>query len=116
MSGTTTPPAAPGKADASRRLGTVVVSVVAQSTFLLALIAACVIAYRKDDYTLLIAMAGVAATNATSVVNYWIGSSSGSDKKTDLMNAALPPAPPPLAPRPVAPVAPVAPSAPTGAA
>ena len=91
MSGSTTAPA-PTPADASRRTGAVVVSVVAQATFLIALVAACAIAWIKNDYTLLIALAGAAATNATSVVNYWIGSSAGSDKKTDLLAATPTPA------------------------
>ena len=70
------------------RQGAVVISAVAQATFFLALAASCVIAYVKSDYTLLTAMAGVAATNATTVVGYWVGSSDGSARKTDLLNAA----------------------------
>lgn len=64
------------------------VSIVAQVTFFLALAASCVIAYVKADYTLLTAMAGVAATNATTVVGYWVGSSDGSARKTELAEAA----------------------------
>ena len=78
MSDTTAKPAV-------SRSGAVVTSVVTQATFMGALIASGVIAWAKADYTLLIAMAGVAATNATTVVNYWVGSSDGSAKKTDLM-------------------------------
>lgn len=92
MSGTTTTP--PAKVDPKER-GPIVVSVVAQVTFLLALAAACVIAKVNGDYTLLITLAGAAATNATAVVNYWIGSSAGSAKKTDLLTAQNPSPPPP---------------------
>lgn len=75
------------------RTGAVVISITAQVTFFMALAAACVIAYLKAEYTLLTAMAGVAATNATTIVNYWVGSSDGSAKKTDIMAANPPPTP-----------------------
>ena len=74
----------------TRGRGPVVISIVAQFTFLLALGAAAVIAWVKNDYTLLVAMAGVAATNATTVVSYWVGSSDGSAKKTDLLAPSAP--------------------------
>ncbi len=77
------------------RTGAIVISVTAQGTFFLALAAACALAYFKAEYTLLTAMAGVAATNATTIVGYWVGSSDGSAKKTDLMAANPPPAPAP---------------------
>ena len=92
MSGMTTPPASPVAAPTPRQ-GAVIISVVAQVAFFLALVAAAVIAWVRNDYTLLTAMAGVAATNATTVVSYWVGSSDGSAKKTDLL-AAAPPVPP----------------------
>lgn len=82
MSETTDTPKPP---TAELRRGAVITSIVAQLTFFLALVAAAVIAWVKADYTLLTAMAGVAATNATSVVGYWIGSSDGSAKKTDII-------------------------------
>lgn len=85
MSGTTITPAPP------RNRGAVVTSIVAQVTFFIALAAAGAIAWIKNDYTLLTAMAGVAATNATTVVQYWVGSSDGSAKKTEMM--AQPPTP-----------------------
>jgi len=66
--------------------GAVVISIVAQLTFFLALIASGAIAWYKQDYTLITAMAGVAATNATTIVGYWCGSSSGSAHKTELLN------------------------------
>lgn len=84
MSGSTSP------TPITSRQGAVVTSIVAQATFLGALLAAGVIAWAKADYTLLIAMAGVAATNATTVVNYWVGSSDSSAKKTDLMAPVTP--------------------------
>lgn len=86
MSGTTTTTDTTAKPDQKDR-GAIVVSVAAQATFLLAMAAACVIAKVNSDYTLLITLAGAAATNATAVVNYWIGSSAGSAKKTDILNA-----------------------------
>ena len=86
MSGTTTTTAP----TSTRGRGPVVISIVAQFTFLLALGAAAVIAWVKNDYTLLVAMAGVAATNATTVVSYWVGSSDGSAKKTDLLAPSAP--------------------------
>ena len=86
MSGSTTTTAP----TSTRGRGPVVVSVVAQLTFLLALASSGVIAWVKNDYTLLIAMAGVAATNATTIVNYWVGSSDGSAKKTDLLAPSAP--------------------------
>ena len=86
MSGTTTTMTP----TSTRGRGPVVISIVAQFTFLLALGAAAVIAWVKNDYTLLVAMAGVAATNATTVVSYWVGSSDGSAKKTDLLAPSAP--------------------------
>lgn len=96
MSGTTTLPTPPTQ---SSNRGTVVTSIVTQVTFLVALVAAAYLYWITKDpvvLALLGAMLGSTQTNATSVVNYWIGSSSGSSKKTDLM-AANPP-PPPVVP------------------
>ena len=50
-------------------------------------LAAIIIAYFKANDTLLTALLGVAATNATSVVQFWVGSSSGSQKKDDTIAA-----------------------------
>lgn len=88
MSGTTTPPP-------SRR-GQVVISAVGQATFLVALTAAAYLYWVTKDPVVLAVLAsaiGAASANATNIVGYWIGSSVGSDKKTDIM-AANPPAPP----------------------
>jgi hypothetical protein len=94
------------------RLGAVLISVTAQITFFLALVSSGAIAYFKGDYTLLMAMAGVAATNATTVVSYWVGSSDGSAKKTDIMAQNPLPAAPVVA---VSGTTAVPPTTPTGA-
>lgn len=57
-------------------IGRISISVVAQLTFL----AALVIAWWTKDQSLQV-MLGAAATNATAVVSYWIGSSAGSSAK-----------------------------------
>ena len=81
------------KPEPSRR-GQVVISIVGQTTFLIALIAAAYLYWVTKDPVVLNVLAvlfGAASTNATSIVSYWIGSSSGSDKKTDLLAASTPP-------------------------
>ena len=75
MSGTTTTPV--------QTWGAPAVSVYALTIFL----AAIVIAYFKADNTLLTALLGVAATNATTVISFWVGSSSSSQKKDDTIAA-----------------------------
>jgi hypothetical protein len=70
MSGTTAQP------DKVSVITPLVVSVVAEAIFL----AAIVIAWWTKDASLGILL-GAAATNATTVVNYWLGSSSGSKAK-----------------------------------
>lgn len=67
------------------RFAPVVISALTLLIFCVALAASGVIAWAKGDYTLLIAMAGVAATNFTTVVGYWVGSSDSSAKKTALL-------------------------------
>ena len=57
--------------------GAPIVSVYALTVFLVAI----VVAYFAHDATLLNALLVVAATNATTVVSYWVGSSAGSQKK-----------------------------------
>ena len=57
------------------------------SAFAMAIfVAAFVIAYLAKDQTSLTLLMGVAGSMATTVVNYWVGSSSGSDRKTDLLD------------------------------
>lgn len=48
---------------------------------------ALVIAYIMKNETLVTAMLGVAAANATTVVNFWLGSSSGSHSKDVMISA-----------------------------
>jgi hypothetical protein len=52
-------------------------------------LAAFGIAYLAKDNTDLTMMMGAAISMATSVVGYWIGSSSGSDKKTAILAAPV---------------------------
>lgn len=73
MSESVPPGLAPSAPAPPSRRGAVMISITAQATFFLALVAASLIAWYKQDYTLLTAMAGVAATNATTVVSYWVG-------------------------------------------
>lgn len=79
-------------------VGTPIVAVVAQVTFLLALIASGFLAWQTGTYDLLLTLAGASAINATTVVNYYLGSSSGSAKKTELLaqpRDTIPPKPEP---------------------
>ena len=70
--------------------GIVVVSVLV----LLIYLAALTFAYFSKNDTLLTTLLGVAATNATTAVGFWLGSSYGSAKKTNLL-ATTPVATPP---------------------
>ena len=58
------------------------ISVFALGIFLVAF----VVAYWSKDNTSLSMMMGAAIAMAQQVVNYWMGSSSGSTKKTDIIN------------------------------
>lgn len=58
-----------------------VVSLVAMLIF----VAAFIVAYLAKDQTSLTLLMGVAGSMGTTVVNYWVGSSAGSDRKTDLL-------------------------------
>lgn len=84
-------PAVPAPQAPRRRGGAIATSLAAQITFLLALAASAAWAWLKGDNTLLVAMCGVAATNATTVVGYWVGSSDGSAHKTEIMSSASTP-------------------------
>lgn len=93
--------------DKSSRVGALLVhtgGAVAVSIFsLTVLLAALIITYLADNDTMLTVLIGVVATNATSVVNYWMGSSAGSARKDALISSQLPPAaaqpnPPPASP------------------
>ena len=91
MSATTTQP--PTLAARVSEYGTIIVSAMVLAVYLIAL----VIAYLKANDTLLTTLLGIAGANATAAVQYWLGSSFGSNKKTDLM-AGGSSAPPPAAP------------------
>jgi len=65
--------------------GAIIVSVVTLLTFTGAL----VVAYIKGDPALLNLTVGAAIANATTAVGFWLGSSSGSQKKDDLIRGAL---------------------------
>ena len=54
------------------------------------------VAYLRNNDQMLGILTGVGATMAGAAVNYYLGSSAGSDKKTDLLAASVP-APAPLA-------------------
>lgn len=62
-----------------------VVSVIALLIFAMAYL----IAYLSKDNQTLVMMAGAAITMATQAINFWTGSSSGSQKKDDQQAAAL---------------------------
>jgi hypothetical protein len=65
--------------------GAIVVSIVALLTFTGAL----VVSFFFKDAGLLNLTVGAAIANATTAVGYWLGSSSGSQKKDDVIGAAL---------------------------
>jgi hypothetical protein len=76
MSQTTSEPKVPVETKAAI-WGAPVVSVIAYLVFLLAL----AVAYLVKNDNLLITLCGVAAANGTTVVNFWLGSSRGSQDK-----------------------------------
>jgi hypothetical protein len=65
--------------------GAIIVSVVALVTFT----AALVVAFFLNDKSLLQLTVGAAIANATTAIGFWLGSSSGSQKKDDVIGAAL---------------------------
>lgn len=95
MSTTTTPPDAPPPAPAApatlpakvSEWGAVAISVVALVAYIFALL----IAWWSKSNDTFVALCGVAATNATTVVSFWVGSSKGSaDKTAALIHAPAP--------------------------
>ena len=95
-----TPPAPVQSAPLTDRVAGVsrlTISIVSEVVF----IAALAIAWWTKDSSLPLLL-GIAGTNATAVVNYWIGSSAGSSAK-DATIAARPIAPTPLTQGPTAP-------------
>lgn len=89
MSDTTTPPVQPTPA-ARRAWGAPLVSLYS----LTLLLAALLFAYIMKNDNLLVLLAGVIATNATSVVNYYVGSSASSQAKDVVISGQLPTPPP----------------------
>lgn len=70
--------------------GIIIVSIIVLLIYLYALY----IASLRPNDTMLITLIGVAATNFTTAVGFWLGSSYGSAKKTDQMaDMATKPAP-----------------------
>ena len=64
---------------------------IATSVLSLLIFLGCLIVsfYAKDSQMELLVV-GAAIANATTVVNYWLGSSSGSEKKTDIISPPNP--------------------------
>lgn len=89
MSATTTPPAqaTPTVASKIAEYGTIAVSLAVFAVYAIGFV------FVRNDQTLLTVLIGTAAANATTAVGYWLGSSQGSAKKTDLMAANPPPVP-----------------------
>lgn len=88
MSGTTTTDPTKSASSKVSEWGMVIVSVVALLIFLVALL----IAYLKANDTLMTTLLGIAGAGYTTVVGFWLGSSYGSSKKTEMLNIP-PPAP-----------------------
>jgi hypothetical protein len=88
-------PASPAPEPPSTRAwGAPVVSVYSLSLLLVAL---C-FAYLVKNDTLLTALVAVIATNATSVVSFYVGSSASSQAKDVVISNQLPTPPPPVGP------------------
>jgi hypothetical protein len=80
MSDTTTQPTPP-----KRRFGAPIVSVYSLTLMLAALAAAV---YMKNEQ-IVVVLAGVIATNATAVVNFYVGSSASSQAKDETISKQL---------------------------
>ena len=88
------PVAAPAPTPLSQKRGEPIISVYSLTLLLCALVAA----YLMKNDNLLIVLAGVIAANATSVVNFYVGSSASSQAKDATISAQLPT--PPVTPQP----------------
>lgn len=89
MSGTVTPPPAPDPAPVpapKSGAGSAIISAFSMAL----LLAALVFAYLTKNDNLLIILAGVIATNATSVVGFYVGSSASSQAKDVTISSQLP--------------------------
>jgi hypothetical protein len=75
---------------------------IATSALSLLIFAGClVVSFSLKDSQMELLVVGAAIANATTVVNYWLGSSSGSQKKDDTIAAqAINPSPPAAPPTP----------------
>ncbi len=71
------------------------VSIVVLATFGVVMWAALTRALPAGSETILNMLLGTLAAMATSVVGYWVGSSGGSERKTDLLYSSTPTAAPP---------------------
>jgi hypothetical protein len=94
MSGTTTPNA---PIPPQPRSGKIAISIIQQATFIAALLLTGWLAWSKQDQiwiTTFAGLVGIAASNATHVVGYWIGGSADSDHKTDIIAQSPPIVPP----------------------
>lgn len=58
-----------------------IVSIFALVIYLVAIGVAYLQGTRTNDFTLLVALCGMAATNAQTAINYWVGSSASSQRK-----------------------------------
>jgi len=67
-------------------IGAIVISCMACIAFF----AALVIAYLSKDQTNLAMLLGIVAGGFTGTLNYWLGSSSGSQKKDDIIASSVP--------------------------
>src|SRR6266436_4450849 len=67
-------------------IGAIVISCMACISFF----AALVIAYLSKDQTNLAMLLGIVAGGFTGTLNYWLGSSSGSQKKDDIIASSVP--------------------------
>ena len=98
MSGSTTTTTTPTPSAASKisQYGTIAVSLAVFAVYIVGFV------FVRDNQTLLTVLIGTAAANATTAVGYWLGSSQGSAKKTEIMAANPPPAPVPVTEDPAA--------------
>jgi len=67
--------------------GTIAVSIVAFVAYLTALL----VSYFLKNETMMNTLIVVAATNATTVVSYWLGSSAGSQNKNETLSKLVAP-------------------------
>lgn len=79
------PPPARKQSGSGRAGGSTVISVFSLSLLLVAL----VFAYVMKNDNLLVLLAGVIATNATTVVSFWVGSSASSQNKDETISGQL---------------------------